>query len=133
MQYYPDQRHLLEATTIRRERMLPEDAVGRVEVREGIGVNLRDVVARGRLPSRFVLVEGAAYFRLKNPNDLNDLMLAQVGDVVDVKAPLAGKSGQRGSRLLSPVKGIVTYIGDGLIVIQSSPEEVDLEAGLDGQ
>lgn len=133
MQYYPDQRHLLEASTIRRERLLPENAVGRVEVREGTSVNLRDIVARGRLPSRFVVVEGAEYFRLKNPNDLNDMMLVQTGDTVEVKGPLAGKVGQRGNRLLSPVKGILTYVGEGRIIIQVSPEEVDLEAGLDGQ
>ena len=51
--------------------------------------------ARGRLPSRYVIVEAAPYFRLKNPDDLNDMMLVQTGEMVDIKGPLAGKSGQR--------------------------------------
>jgi hypothetical protein len=133
MQYYPDQRHLLEMTTIRRERMLPEDAIGRVEVREGMTVNLRDIVARGVVPSRYVIVEGAEFFKLKNPSDLMDLMSVEVGDTVDIKAPLAGQAGGRSRRLLSPVQGIVAHVGDGRIIIQVTPEPVELEAGLDGQ
>jgi hypothetical protein len=133
MDYYPDQIHILDSTTIRRERMLPERAIGRVEVREGVTVNLRDIVARGRLPSRYVIVDGASFFRLKNPADLNDMMLAQIGDTVELKTPLAGRPGQRGKRLLSPVKGIVTYVGEGRIIVQVAPEQIDLEAGLDGQ
>jgi hypothetical protein len=133
MDYYPDQIHILESTTIRRERMLPERAIGRVEVREGVTVNLRDVVARGRLPSRYVIVEAAQFFRLKNPDDLPGMMLVETGETVEVKAPLAGPPGQRGKRLLSPVKGVVNFVGEGRIIIQASPELIDLEAGLDGQ
>lgn len=133
MDYYPDQRHILDLTTIRRERFLPERAIGQVEVREGVSVNLRDVIARGRLPSRYVIVEGAQYFRLKNPDDLPGLMMVQVGDTVDVKAPLAGQPGQRSKRLLSPVKGIVSYVGEGRVIVQISPEDIQIEAGLDGQ
>ena len=70
MPYYPDQRHVLEMSTIQREQSLPEDAIGSVDVRQGASVNLRDVVARGRLPSRYVMVEAAQYLRLKNPDDL---------------------------------------------------------------
>lgn len=44
--YYPDQRHILAWTTIRRERMLPDNAIGVVEARNGQHVNLRDIVAR---------------------------------------------------------------------------------------
>lgn len=133
MQYYPDQRHLLEMTTIRRERMLPEDAIGRVEAREGTTVNLRDIVARGVVPSRYVIVEAAEFFNLKNPDDLNDLMAVEVGDTVDIKTPLAGKAGGRSKRLLSPVKGIVAYVDEGRIILQVTPETVEMEAGLDGQ
>ncbi len=133
MDYYPDQIHILESTTISRERMLPERAIGRVEVREGVTVNLRDIVARGRLPSRYVIVEAASFLRLKKNDDVSEFMLVEIGETVDVKTPLAGRPGQRGKRLLSPVKGIVTYVGEGRIILQVSPEEVELEAGLDGQ
>ncbi len=132
MEYYPDQRHLLEMTTIRRERVLPEDAAGRVEVREGVNVNLRDIVAKGVLPSRYIIIEAARDLRLRNPDDLADLMMFEVGDGVEEKAPLT-TSKQRGKRLLSPVKGIIAYIGDGRIIIQETPETADIEAGVDGQ
>lgn len=132
MYYYPDQRHILEASTIRRERSLPEDAIGRVEVREGATVNLRDIVARGVVPSRYVIVEAAEFFKLRKLDDLPAMMLAEVGDTVDIKTPLAGQSGRRGKRLLSPVKGIISYVGDGRIILQEAPEAVELDAGLDG-
>lgn len=132
MQYYPDQRHLLELTSIRRERLLPEDAIGRVEAREGTTVNLRDTVARGVVPSRYLIIEAANELQLKTPDELLDVMVMEVGDTVDIKTPLAGKSGAR-RRVLSPVKGIVAYVGEGRIIIQETPEEVQLEAGLDGQ
>lgn len=130
MLYYPDQRHLLEMTTIRRERFLQEDAVGRAEVREGASVNFKDIVARGRLPSRYTILEAAQFFRLKNPADLADYMLVETGKAVEVKTPLAKV---RNKQLLSPIAGFVAYIGDGRIILQVAPEEVDLEAGLDGQ
>jgi hypothetical protein len=133
MQYYPDQRHLLEMTTIRRERMLPEDAIGRVEAREGTSVNLRDIVARGVVSSRYMILEAARELRLKDPTDLPNLMTVEVGDTVDIKTPLADSPGGRGRRVLSPVKGMVAYVGDGRIIVQVAPETVELEAGLDGQ
>jgi hypothetical protein len=132
MQYYPDQRHLLEMTTIRRERLLPEDAIGRVEAREGTTVNLRDTVARGVVSSRYIILEAAEFLRLKNPDDLLDQLVVEVGDPVDIKTPLAG-SAKRGKRLLSPVKGIVAEVDNGRIILQVAPEEVQLEAGVDGQ
>ncbi len=133
MLYYPEQRHLLEMTTIRRERFLPEDAVGRAEVREGANVNLRDIVARGRLPSWYTIVEAAEFFRLKSPDDLTDYLMVETGETVEFKTPLAQHPKQRSKRLLSPINGVVAYIGEGRIIVQESPEEVDLEAGLDGQ
>ncbi|MBL8160981.1 MAG: hypothetical protein JNJ61_03280 [Anaerolineae bacterium] len=132
MPYYPDQRYLLESTTIRRERFLPENVIGRAEVRDGASVNLRDIVARGRLPSPYIIVEAAEFFRLKDPDELKGLMMVEVGETVEFKTPLAQTSKKR-QRLLSPDAGVVVFIGDGRIIIQTSPETLDLEAGLDGQ
>jgi hypothetical protein len=133
MDYYPDQRHMLENTTIRRERLLPEDAIGRVDVREGAGVNLRDIVARGVVPARYVIVEAAAELHLRKPEALDEVLLAHLGDSVDIKTPLAGKAGRGSKRLLSPVKGVITYIGEGRIILQETPETVEIEAGVEGQ
>ena len=133
MQYYPEQRHLLEMTTIQREQALPEDAIGSVEQRQGASVNLRDVVARGRMPSRYVIVEAAKELRLKDPSLLGEYMKVSVGDMVEIKTPLAELPNQRSKRLLSPIAGIVADVSDGRIVLQTMPEVVELEAGLDGQ
>src|SRR5512145_2214757 len=110
MLFYPDQRHLLELTTIRRERVLPEEISGTVEAGEGSTVNLRDMVARATPPSRYVMVRAAEFFRLKNPDALNDLLQVELGSYVDEESALAT---HRNRKLLAPVAGIVAYIGDG--------------------
>jgi hypothetical protein len=80
-----------------------------------------------------VIIEAAEHFRLKNPDDLLDLMLVAVGETVDIQAPLAGSPNARSKRLLSPVKGIVAHVGDGRIIMQVTPETIELQAGVDGQ
>ena len=43
---FPVQRHAIDVTLIQREYLLPEGAIGSVEVQTGMRVDLRDVVAR---------------------------------------------------------------------------------------
>lgn len=130
--YFPDQRHALALTTIRRERLLPHDALGEVEAREGERLDLRDVVARGALPTSYRILEAAAFFDLKRVTDLDKLLLVQEGDAVEAGQPVAGKAKGRGKRLLSPVDGEVAYIGEGRMIIAETPELVELEAGVSG-
>ncbi len=130
--YYPDQRHMMAWTTVRRERLLPEDAVGTVEVRRGQTVNLTDVIARGSLPARYVYVEAAAALGLRRESDLIDRMLVELGETVDPGQPLAGQADGRGRRVLAPVGGVIAYIGRGRIIIQTRPETVELQSGLVG-
>lgn len=130
--YFPDQRHALALTTIRRERLLPQEARGQVEAREGERLDLRDVVARGPLPTRYHILEAQAFFGLKRPSDLDRLLLVQAGDDVEAGQPIAGKSKGRGRRLLSPVTGSVAYIGEGRMIVAEAPEMVELESGVSG-
>ncbi len=130
MQFYPEHRHLLENTNIQRELALPEDAIGNVETKAGASVNLRDVVARGRLPSPVVIVEAARYFKLKKPEQFFPILEVAEGDEVNTETVLATV---RNRQLLSPVEGIVSYLGEGRVVIQTMPQEIQLEAGVDGQ
>ncbi len=132
MPYYPDQRHVLELTTIQREQLLPEDAIGSVEVRQGASVNLRDVVARGLMPSRYVMVDAAANLRLKKSEDLGEYLRVSIGEGVNPKTVLAEMPKQR-RKVLSPVDGIIADVNNGHIIIQIEPQEVELEAGLDGE
>lgn len=131
--FYPDSRYISNLTTIRRECLLPEAAIGSIQVTDGARVDIRDVVAHGAIPARHVILEGQQFFGLRKADSLDALMLVKVGDVVDVKDPIAGKSRDRGKRLLSPVRGVVTRIADGRVILQEMPEIIDLEAGVQGR
>jgi hypothetical protein len=123
---------MLAWTTIRRDRLLPEGAVGTVEVHRGQVVNLTDVVARGSLPARYIYVEAAAALGLRRGADLIDRMLVELGETVDAGQPLAGQPGGRGRRVLAPIGGVVAYIGRERVIIQTKPETVELPSGLVG-
>lgn len=133
MAYYPDQRYIAKQMTIRRHVMLPEEALGTVRTQQGKRVDQREVVAQGTIPSHHVVLNGAEYFRLKKPDSLLALMLVKEGDAVDVLDVLAGRSRIRGRRLLSPVSGIVAKVIDGRIIIQQTPDLIDLQAGAQGR
>jgi len=130
--YYPDQRHLLSKTAIRRERFLPDTTVGEVTVPSGTRVSVRDVVARGPSPSPYVLIAAARYFNLKDPDKLFDLLQVRIGEEVGTGEVLAGKRGRRGRKLTSPVAGKVVDIAQGRIVLQEITPPMELEAGLNG-
>jgi len=130
---YPEHRHMLAWTTIRRERMLPENAIGTINAVKGQQVNLRDVVARGTVPARFVFVEAMKALRLRQPEDLDVLIIPEIGELVEEGQVLAGRRPDRGRRVFSPVNGIFVQVGEGRIIIQETPEVVTLEAGLVGQ
>ncbi len=120
---------MLPMTMIRRERLLPDDVDGRLEVRVNDRVTLRDVVARGTNPAPYALIDGERFFRLRNPDDLAKLMQVQIDELVEADQVIA----QRGRRRLhSPITGRVTAITGGRIIIQSIPTGVELEAGLNG-
>ena len=129
--YYPDQRHMIAWATIRRERLLPDNAIGAVEVRTGQHVTLRDIVARGTIPSQYLFVEAAPI--LGRNDTLEDLMLVEVGEMVEADQLIAGQYASRGRRLFAPAAGRVVAVHQARIVIQATPESIELEAGLMGQ
>lgn len=133
MSYHPDQRFVTPLTLVHRRVLLPQDALGTVSVRDGQRVDPRDVVVQGVLPSRHVIVEGAEFFGLKKRENLASLLLVEIGDPVDTRQPIAGKSATRGKRLFSPVRGLLAAVTDGRIIIQEMPELVRLEAGVRGR
>ncbi|MBI1258761.1 MAG: hypothetical protein GC204_14930 [Chloroflexi bacterium] len=130
--YYPEQRHLLAKTAIRRERFLPDSSSGDVMVNSGTRVSVLDVVARGPSPSPYMLIEAARFFDLKNPDKLFDLLDVRIGEQVGTGDILAGKPGRRGKKLLSPVAGKIVDITQGRIVLQEVTPPVEIEAGLNG-
>ncbi len=131
--YFPEQRHILALAAIRRERFLPERAIGEVEARGGEKVDLRDVVARGAIPARYLMIDAAGFFGLKDTDDLKPMMKVWEGARVEARQVLAGKPNGRGKKLLSPVAGVVAHVGDGRIILEETPEIIEVEAGLTGQ
>jgi hypothetical protein len=60
-------------------------------------------------------------------------MLVEIGEPVEAGQVLAGKFATKGKRLYSPITGVVIYAGQGRIIVQETPEQVEIEAGLVGQ
>ncbi len=131
--YYPDQRYASELTVIRREAMLPEEALGTLRTMEGKRVDIRDVVATGVIPSRYVLLDVMKFFRLRRVEQVEELLKVEPGSVVDKDQVIAGKSLERGKRLLTPVKGIIARIDGGRVIVQELPDVIDVEAGVRGR
>jgi hypothetical protein len=127
--YYPNQRHLLGRTTIRRDRALPDNMLGEVLVQSGMRVGLRDVVARGAAPTPYMLIEAARFFNLRDPDKLFDLLGVRIGEEITEGTVLAARGGKR---LLSPIGGEVVDITQGLIVLREHAPTIELEAGVNG-
>jgi hypothetical protein len=131
--YYPEQRYVSPLIVIRRRCSLPDKAIGTVNVSEGERVDVRDVIAHGVITTHYYILDGAKFFKLRNPDQLDDLLFVDVGDVVKEEDVLAGKKAKKGKRLFSPVRGIVAAIDKGRVILQAMPEMIDLEAGIRGR
>src|SRR5262249_34942524 len=120
MPYYPVQNYVLGLTTVRRERRLPSSAIGEVAVRENQRVEAHDVVLRGSIPGRFVLLDALAPLGLK-PGQLIDesMMQVRVGDFVEKGRVLAQNGSGRGAKTVkSPINGVVARVDEGEIILQ---------------
>lgn len=138
MTYYPEQRFVAPSAAINREVLLPEDAIGSVQVEQGQMVEIQDTIARGLIPDRYIIIDAAAqlglsardYARLED-----DLLLVKRRTPVDQDEPIAGKNRERGRRVLSPVRGVIVSVDAerGRIIMQALPDFIDLKAGVRGQ
>ena len=133
MAQYADQRIISEMTTIRREVLLPEEAIGQVRVLQGQRVDIRDTVARGVIPAEHIIIDAARELRLRKADDLPGKLLVKVGARVKEGQPIAGSEGRRGRRVLAPVRGLVVHVSDGRIIMQRMPRIINLEAGVRGR
>jgi hypothetical protein len=127
--YYPEQRHQLVSTLIRRSRFLPDEALdARVEVNAGSRVSLTDVIARGALPAPFTVMDAAAFFDVP-PESVEQYLVTSVGSLLG-EGQLIAQKGRK--RLSSPVVARLQGVESGQIVLQQIPENVELNAGLNG-
>jgi len=127
--YFPEQRHLLPLTLIRRERLLDEGVVGIVDVGKMQRVTIKEIVAHGQGSSEYTLIDGARYFRLRDPALLESLMMVDLDDEVVEGQVIAQR---RRRKLLAPISGRLIDVAGGRIILQGYPQTIELEAGLNG-
>ena len=132
--YYPEQRHLLGKTAIRRERFLPDTTQRRSDGQVGDARFAAAMSWRAApSPAPYVLIEAARYFNLKDPDKLFDLLEVRIGEQVERRATCWRASAVgAGKRLTAPVAGQVVDITQGRIVLQEVAPPIEIEAGLNG-
>lgn len=130
--YYPEQRPIAEMMRIKRRTMLPEYTIGKVRAELGSIVDIRETVARGLVPANHVIIEAARELGV-NDAELTDLVAVELNHPVSKGTFIAGRDAERGRRVFAPIAGLIVYVGEGRIIMQSDPEIIDLEAGVRGQ
>ncbi len=133
MQYYPDQRIVSKLSTIHRECLLPEEAIGVVRAHEGAKVEVRDVVANGRILGYHRFIDAAKILGLRDKKAVERLLLVKTNQIVEADTPIAGKRKDRGKRVFAPVQGAIVGIDNGRIIMQETPKMVKIEAGVAGR
>lgn len=129
--YYPEQRQMLASAVIRRARFFADDIYQiAVEVRAGVRVGLRDVIARGYPASPYRILDVQQALRLRSTADAVSALLVGEGDYVDKNELMAQ---HRRRRLFAPVAGRIAMVTSGLVLLQAVTGQVELEAGLNGQ
>lgn len=135
MAYYPAQTLVLPATTIRRERKLPPNAISSYAIREGSQVTPEDIILRGVLPADFIVLDALKPLGLKKAEDLtDDLIQTGPGQQIFEGDPIliAGK-GRRAKTLKAPTTCVFVRIEGSDVILQTNPEPIDLVAGYPGR
>ncbi len=130
--YYPEQRPIAEMMKMKRRTMLPEYAIGNVQAELGAIVDVRETVARGVVPANHIIIEAAQQLGVSDA-ELHDLVTVELNRPISEGTFIAGRDPVHGKRILAPFSGLVVYVGEGRIIMQSDPDIIDLEAGVRGQ
>lgn len=131
--YYPQQRFISSMARVYREALLPDEAIGSVEVEEGQRVDIRDRVARGLVSGRHRIIHAADQLGLRNPDTLRDKLLVQPNRRFEEGAAIAGDNPERGNRVFAPADGLIVRLDKGRIIMQETPRVINLEAGVRGR
>jgi hypothetical protein len=135
MPYYPEHTFILGLATIRRERRLPPGAFGEAVVREHQRVEASEVVLRGSVPGRYVILEALGPLGLRVGDVLADEWFqARVGEQVKKGQVIAARGKGRGAKTLkAPVDGIMARIDEGQVILQATPQPVEVYAMCPGE
>jgi hypothetical protein len=114
--------------------MLPQ--AGEIAVRVGQEVSPVQVVARASQETGFKIINAARELNLA-PADLPRYLQVEVGAAVQRGTPLVrskgGLFGGRGKKLSSPIDGVLHQVYNGLLIIQQTPELLELRAMMQGR
>jgi hypothetical protein len=121
--------HILPATTIRRERLLP--VPGRVIARKGQKVNPNDVVAEALLSPEHMLLEIARGLGVA-PKEVERYLQRQEGDEVAEGDVIAGPVGIGRRVVRAPRAGTLVLVEEGHALIQLDSKLFELRAGVPG-
>ena len=117
-------------TKIRQERLLPQ--AGEVVVRRGQRVTPVQVVARTSLQRGYTIIDAADLLGIA-PEELPDYLLVEEGSTVQRQKPLLRKPGLfRKRRLASPVNGTLFQVRNGRLILQQTPDLVEVRAMMHG-
>src|SRR5262245_22096496 len=135
MPYYPTNNFILGLATIRRERRLPPNAIGEVAVRQDQNVTAQDVVLRGTVPGDFIMLNPLPALGLKKPEQLVETMwTVEPGRSVLRGDPLATNgTGRRARTFKSPVNAVVARIEPAQVILQITPDPIEVYAMCPGQ
>lgn len=115
---------------IRRERRLPQ--AGEITVALGQQVTPVQVVARTSQQRGFSIVPGAELLGVR-PEELKEYLLVEEGAAVQRKKPLLERRALLGSKTItSPVNGILYQVARGRLILQQTPDLLELRAMLPG-
>jgi hypothetical protein len=121
--------HILAATTIRRERLLP--IAGRVVMRKGQQVNSSDVVAEAFLSPEHLLLDIGRGLGLK-ADEADKYLVRKDGDEVGEGDILAGPVGVARRLVRAPKSGTVIAAGEGQVLLRVDMQPFELRAGYCG-
>ncbi|MFZ0546588.1 MAG: hypothetical protein WAM60_14170 [Candidatus Promineifilaceae bacterium] len=128
MNYLPSITKVKALTTIRRERVLPQP--GEVVVRPGQDVSPVQVVARASAEKGFQILRASRMLGVL-PEELPAYLLVEEGSAVQRGMPIMqGKPNLLGrrKRYASPVDGVLFQVRNGYIILQHTPELVEMRA-----
>jgi hypothetical protein len=117
-------------TQIRRERLLPH--AGEIVVNMGQQVSAVQIVARASRQRGFTIVPAAEILGVAAA-DVPNYLLVEEGAAIQKKKPLLEKRSLFGSKSYSsPVNGILYQVDRGRLILQHTPDLIELRAVMQG-
>lgn len=131
MIFYPTHRILLEDTRIVRKHTLPSGVIGDVLVEMSDTVAPNQLLVSGTRPSDYRIIDIAAPLKIdpENEEKIKKVLAVEVGQEIEAGTKLVNV---RRSRLVAPDDARVLLIEQGLVILQVTPEVIEVHAGFRG-